>query len=513
MWLLLAAHTVFSREMTWDLLFNLEGAWDLWSGRQLHVDVHDPLGLVTFGLTAVGFQIAGIGPRAFLVGEALYAAAMLAAAICILPRRLPPAAAAVATLYVVLLVLVPINLGDRIEDYSFAMSYNRLGWSALILLFALVFLTPRRDDRAWLDQGLAFLLGIVLFYLKITYFGVGVGAIAAGLLLSPHVRRRAGAWLGVLVALALVAVAPFNISYWRDILAAVAAGAARKDMVTQLRNVVTSRDAAVVAVELVCLLCLRRSGVSLRRLVSAVFIIACGAFILSQNQQSDGIALYVIVALMLFESARVPLEGRMRLPAPEAALLLAAILIAPSIDVLSMGASIAGYYAKAATSTADAVEDTNLRGLAVPPEQPDLIAQFSRPQMAPGLLNAARRAHPLHELTQAEYLETILEAAGIVGNFMATDDISRPPRIGLLDAVNPMPFMLGLPPPRGQQLWFDAAFPWPPAELFLGQLDYVFVPKFPADSKSARIALARYGNYLAENFRRTETESWIVFQR
>jgi hypothetical protein len=67
--LLLTAPTVFSREMSWDLLFNLKGAWSLWNGQQLHVDIHDPLGIVTFGLTALGFHIAGIGPRAFLIGE------------------------------------------------------------------------------------------------------------------------------------------------------------------------------------------------------------------------------------------------------------------------------------------------------------------------------------------------------------------------------------------------------------------------------------------------------------
>jgi len=512
-WLLLASPTVFSREMSWDLFFNLDGAWDLWNGQQLHVDVHDPLGIVTFGLTAIGFRITGIGPRAFLVGEVLYAVMMLAASLCIFPRRLPLAAAAIATLYVVLLVLVPVNLGDPIETYSFAMSYNRLGWSALALLFAVLFLEPRNEEGAWLDRGIAFLLSALLFYLKITYFGVAMGAIAAALLLSPHIRGRVAGWIAVLVALGLVAAAPFNAGYWRDILAALQSGAMRQDFATQVKNVATSKDTAIIAVELICLLCLRRAGMSWDRLASALFIIGCGAVILSQNQQSDGIALYIVVALLLFDSARKAIEERMRWPALEGGLLLAAVLIAPVIDVVSMMASLVGYHVKAAATDNYVVEDTNLRGFAVPPEQPNLIAQFSGPRMAPGLLNAARLQHPRYELTQAEYLRTVLEAAGVVRDLMASSKTTRAPHVGLLDTVNPVPFMLGLPPPRGRQLWFDRAFPWPPAEQFLRPLDYVLVPKFPADSSSMRGALRHYGDYLAHNFRRTETGSWIVFSR
>jgi hypothetical protein len=510
--LLLAPPTVFSREMSWDLLFNLEGAWNLWNGLQLHVDIHDPLGIVTFGLTALGFHITGIGPRAFLAGETLYAFLMLAAAICIFPRRLPPAAAAVATLYVVLLVLVPINLGDSIEIYSFAMSYNRLGWSALTLLFAMLFLAPRNESNAWLDQGIVFFLGALLFYLKITYFGVAVIAISAAILISPHVRRRAAVWLGVLGMLAILAAAPFNIPYWYDIFAALQTGAARLDIGWQLKNLATSKDTAVILIDLVCLLFLRRAGVSWCRVASAIFIIGCGAFILSQNQQFDGIVLYVVVALLLFDSARMALERQTRLRPPEAALLLAAVLIAPAIDVASMGASLAGYYVKATASDQYVVEDTNLRGLAIPPEHPNLIGLFSGSRMAPGLLNAARLQHPRYELTQAEYLKTILEAAGTIRTLMSSSG-TKQPRVGLLDAVNPLPFMLGLQPPGGRQLWFDSAFPWPRAEEFLGGLDYVFVPKFPSDSASTHAALEHYSGFLAQHFRRTETESWILFQR
>jgi hypothetical protein len=514
-WLLLTPPTVFSREMTWDLLFNLEGAWHLWDGQELHVDVHDPLGVVTFGLTVIGFHLVGVGPRAFLVGETIYAGLMLAAAICVLPRRLPLAAAVIATVYVVLLVLMPTNLGDPVDAYSFAMSYNRLGWSALTLLFLVLFLSPRSDDQAWLDQAITFLLAMLLFYLKITYFGAAMGAIAASMLLCGHIRRRAVAWSAVLAAVAIVAAAPFNVPYWRDILAAVDTGAVRWDTLSEVKYVLNAKETAVLATELAGLLWLKRAGVSLDRFASAVFIVGCGLFILSQNQQSGVVAVNLVVALLLFDSARAAVIQTLRWHGPEATLLPAAILIPPSIAIISMGASLLGYYIKAsATEGTEVLETTNLGGLAVAAKPADLIALFSGQPLAPGLLNKARLEHPRYELSQTEYMETIRDAADSLRWLLTSNTSIAEPQVRVFDSVNPLPFMLSLSPPRGGALWFDTAFPWPPAEQALGFVDYVFVPKFPTESAVTRTALRHYGDYLARNFRRRiDTRSWIVFAR
>ena len=60
---LLASGLVLSREMTWDLLFNLEGAWHIEHGHVPHRDFHDPLGPLSFALTNLGFRF--VGPTAW----------------------------------------------------------------------------------------------------------------------------------------------------------------------------------------------------------------------------------------------------------------------------------------------------------------------------------------------------------------------------------------------------------------------------------------------------------------
>ena len=88
--LLIAPGAVFSRDMTWDLLFNLSGAWHIHNGHVPHVDFHDPLGPLNFQLTRLGFRIVGTTPFGFLAAEFIALAALFAAAAAAAIPRLPP---------------------------------------------------------------------------------------------------------------------------------------------------------------------------------------------------------------------------------------------------------------------------------------------------------------------------------------------------------------------------------------------------------------------------------------
>ena len=75
--------------------------------------------------------------------------------------------------------------------YSFAMSYNRYGWSLLSILALILFVPPRdRDGGDWIDIANAGSLLVALFYLKMTYFAAGLAFVGLAILISPHVRAR-----------------------------------------------------------------------------------------------------------------------------------------------------------------------------------------------------------------------------------------------------------------------------------------------------------------------------------
>src|SRR4051812_9820011 len=79
-WAVLSPPVMLSKAMTQDLLFNLSGAWHVYSGQVPHVDFHDPTGRLSFLLTALGFVLLGPGPFAFLVNVAIMTAALFFAA-------------------------------------------------------------------------------------------------------------------------------------------------------------------------------------------------------------------------------------------------------------------------------------------------------------------------------------------------------------------------------------------------------------------------------------------------
>src|SRR5882757_4222325 len=147
LWALLSPGLVLSHEMTWDFLYNLSGAWHLLYGHVAHVDFHEPVGQLNFILTLLGFELVGPTPFAFLVGVAIVTAGVFASASLAALRRLPVLPAALFVIFASLLVLMPANVGDKPNAYSFAMSYNRYGWSLLSILALILFVPPRSEEH------------------------------------------------------------------------------------------------------------------------------------------------------------------------------------------------------------------------------------------------------------------------------------------------------------------------------------------------------------------------------
>ncbi len=242
-WALLSPDRLLSREMSWDLLFNLSGAWHLRYGHVAHVDFHDPVGELNFLLTSLGFSVVGTTPHAFLVGAAIITSFLFTAAVIVAWRRLPLLPAVIFVVFVSLLALRPANVGDLPTAYSFAMSYNRYGWSAIAIFALLLFVPPHIGRRGrWIEAAVGGLLLIAMYYLKVTYFAVGLGALGLALVISPHIRHHWLMWAAVGGAAALNAIAPYNHAYLADILGAVQAGGVRDSLDNHLMNFFACAD-------------------------------------------------------------------------------------------------------------------------------------------------------------------------------------------------------------------------------------------------------------------------------
>ncbi len=510
-WMLLSPSLIISRAMTWDMLFNLAGAWHLHNGHIPHVDYHDPLGSAVFRLTQIGFMLDGVSIWAFIIGEILVGAAICAAAIVVVSRRLPLLPALVFVAYTTLLIVMPTTVGDSVNDITFAMSYNMIGWSALGVLSLILFVPARRElCGGWVDLAIAAAIIFGLYYLKITYFGAAMILLPAALLASDQIRGRYWRWLVLGALLSLHAIAPYNWPYLADVFLAVDAGAVNNDsraLIVRLYDNVP--ELSLVAIAALIAIGLWRSGDVPPRLPAAiVMMIAMAAAVLSQNTQTQGLTLSVTMAFLLYDHFR---GDRSMNRSPARLWILMALLVFPLIVLSKQAANMAIYYRQASQGKdLFVVERGSLRGLAVPADRLGLLDAVSRRAADHTLLNRIREVYTGdQEISQFEYAQTLLEAATL---FDAPD--RRKGAVALLDQVNPMPFLLQREPPRGGSLWLAPHFPWLPAEQMLGDASYVLVPKFSTSIALTRMAMERYGAYMGEHFPdRVESRSWFLYIR
>ncbi|UYN93438.1 MAG: hypothetical protein KIT25_15410 [Enhydrobacter sp.] len=510
-WLLASPSLIVSRHMTWDMLFNLAGAWHLVNGHEPHVDFHDPLGSLSFYLSKIGFLITGPSVGGFIVGEIIAATAICVAAFVAALRRLPLLPAAVFVGYSSLLILMPTNVGDSVHDITFAMSYNTLGWAALGVLSLIFFVPPRGEAMGgWPDLVVATLLILALYDLKITYFGAAMAELAVALAVSEPIRRHARRWLIAGAAISLHAIAPYNWPYLADIFTAIEAGAVNNDIrALTVRLFDNVPELSLVAIAALTALGLWRSGdIPLRLPAAVILLVVTAAAMLSQNTQTQGLTLSVTIAFLLYDYFRGNRsEGR----APARLWILVAALVFPLIVMSKQAANLAIYYRQASLGKDLFVFDKGpLRGLAVPAGRPGLFDALNRNVADYTLLNRIRSVETGdQEISQFEYARTLLDAAQL---FEAPD--RRAGSIVLFDQVNPLPFILQRAPARGVSLWLAPHFPWLDAEDMLGDASYVLVPKFSTSIAVTRLAVDKYTPYLDRHFsERIESRSWFLYVR
>ncbi|MGD9883713.1 MAG: hypothetical protein AB7U95_26740 [Reyranella sp.] len=504
---LLTTPVILSKAMTQDLLFNLAGAWHVHAGHVQHVDFHDPTGRLSFILTAIGFRLVGAIPFAILVNVAIVAAILFAASFVATVRRLPLLPAAIFVVFVSLLALMPVNVGERPDQYTFAMSYNRYCWSAYSIL-ALILLVPPRDgaDRTSLDVGVAGLLLVLMFSFKITYFAAGLATVGFAVLFHPHVSRRWRMWLALSALLVGNALAPYNEPYLGDVLGWAGTGAVRRDLMLHLNNFMAALGQyAPYLVAIVVAGWMWWSGRAPWRLpLTLIFLFAVSLLLLSQNSQVAGLPSGIVMLLVLYDRVRAHFAAvRNRDMAP----LLLALLVPPLFVTGSFAMSLAGYHAAASKShRLYVVDHTNLRGLAVPAHRTGTFVTVSHAFDYP-TGTRADSATPLYRLSDYEYLVLLLEAADLMR--------LRPPGgIAVLDNVNPLPFMLGQPPIPGANLWSGWNAPVRTADEYLGGIRYVLIPKFPVTPQWTADLKKLYGRYLDDHFHpAAETRGWILLDR
>ncbi|MFI5032275.1 MAG: hypothetical protein ACHQPH_16400 [Reyranellales bacterium] len=502
-WAVLSPTRMISSEMTWDLMFNLAGAWHLWFGHVPHVDFHEPVGTLTFLLTEAGFWLTGPSPKAVPIGMAIVAAAIFAIACLAAARRLTLLPAVLFVVFVCLIVLRPANVGDHPNAYSFAMAYNRYGWSGLSALALLLFEPPaRRGVADIVEMACTALILAALFYLKMTYFAAGVAMTIVAIVASPHVRARWRGWGVVVLASIALVLLPFNWPYLADLKAAADAGIVRDDTAFFFNDFAENAGeyaAFFAAVGLAAWLW-HRGQAPVRLVIATAFLLLMGLLLLSQDSQAHSVPLAIVTAFLFHEQ----LQRQSAAP-----VLRLAVLVFPLAAIVGSATSLIGYHARLGEGYLRTVDKSNLRGLAVPMEPEGLLADVAAGRDRLVQLGGRRAKPPRYELSPYEYVETLMEAAAL----LEKDGLASG-KIAVLDQVDPLPFMLGLEPPHGGNLWSGAGAPTPSSEDYLSDADTVLIPRFTTNFAWTEQAKAAYGAFLAEHFpTHLDGRLWTVMSR
>ena len=467
-----------------DLFIFLDGAHRIAFGQVPNRDFHTALGPLVYYVPAAGLLLAGHFGGAMPVGTALVVLALAPAFAHILGSRLRPALALPYGVVLLLILAVPMNLGEGINALSFGMFYNRVGWAALAALLVMHLQPERTDPRQhWLDAICAAYLVLAMLYLKITY-GLVALAFLIFMLLDAGQRRWAALALAITLAAAVIVEAFWKSSaaHVSDLLRAGEVSGGLRGAEAVVSAVLYHLTDYVLFGILVGLALWRRR--SFRDVLFYGLCAVSGLLIIIQNSQPWGI-------ITLHAGALVAAETLMRCKGATsdgwrwsaAAPLLVIALVLPTIVHCAMTLGL-----HAALATTRSGEDFGL-------------PKFSR-------IRLAKLWSPFDYEFSARYVASLREGAGVLSRLDP-----KPSHVAVLDFVNPFSAGLGLVPPRGDASWqhwgrnVDAERFMRPEQLFR-DVRIVMEPMWGINAVPLRDL---YGAYIAANFDVVrETEGWKV---
>jgi hypothetical protein len=487
--LALPGQTVTTKYLN-DLFIFLDGAHRVTLGQVPNRDFHTALGPIVYYAPAVGYWLSGTFGGAMPIGIALVILSLAPAAAHILSSRLRPAIALPLGLYLLLIAAVPINLGEGIGSLSFAMFYNRIGWSLLGFLL-IMHLRPAHPHRHQivLDALAAACLVLLMLYTKISYGAVGLGFLVL-MLLDPQQRRWAAGALGLVLACGLVVEAFWGgtAAHIRDLLLAGRVSGNAKPPDQLVMAFLRSLSDYVVFILLAAIVLWRSRCI--RDFLFFGFCAGSGYLLILQNFQNWGIITLAAGAAVAVESlarADGAAADRKRHSLTAGAQLLLCAFLLPTI--VHNAASLGLHTALAATR----------QGQAAP------LAKFENVRL-------------VQLWSEGDYAIFSRYFASLEDGAQALSSLDREAaQVLVLDFVSPFSAGLGLKTPQGDSTWHH----WGrtinedhhlPAKQLFRDVRVVMEPKWPIEHWTANGMRQVYSDYIEEHFELAqETADWKVY--
>lgn len=509
----------FIATMEHDAFVYLDGAYRIASGQRQHIDFHTPMGFFCNWLPYWGMKVAGGFPGAMEWAGLLAGIAMGCIGLAIVAPRLSVAVATPLLLYLCILAVIPLGVESQPDKITTAMFYNRLGWSAITLVF-LFFLEPESPSRLRLgcDALCLSLLLLFLLYLKITYFAVSAPFLLLLLVSSRYNRRLALLALPLLALWIGVVELKFGLNgpYLRDILMAIhASGANRGTML--IKASLNVGEFAIAAAAVVLAWSSNHSRWSYCLYLAFVGYVTLGGLaIIDQNTHVNGvICLLAITAVcqeLIRRSQQSDLGPTSILARRKFKCLACLFLLCLPMLQATANCGVAAAMIHSAVTTVKPKMPGSLNGIVFVEQlwREFCAAKIREPhtnKMIPARSSFAGER-------QTTYIDTVLAGVDVL-----VRSGSSGKRILTFDFVSPFSFVLAAPPPPGGHTCLVFARTLsekshPPADELLGPVECVMVPRLPVEPATTEFLSRTYGEYLHTNFeKQVESPYWVLWTR
>jgi hypothetical protein len=520
--LMVTSPAVLVNDVPLDIYVPLDGAWRVLHGQTPHLDFHTPVGLLYYESYGAAMALFGPTARVLIFVPAAFSLVLIGVVALSTRSRLPDGARALLCAYLGFIALSPMHLDD--DALVHLASYNRFGWTLVTALLLLVCLPPQdRSRRQEVGEiALAVLLLWVLFFLKITYFGLGGLALLLALVFV-SVNRRLALTAGVLtwVGLGLAfGVSELPSLYVTDLLSAIRSAdpewaqynAGRTPGFGKLVGDVLANGPLVVLAVLALPLTDRFKSVDADLSRDRLFALLVMLLVLVVNVQShDHHAPGLVVAVAVGLATTVRLDER-RIGAllfVGLALILGARMARDARAVV-VHRWVSGDTERTIAATGiTGSPGADLRYLVQDGEETEsALTYVVDGDIAPEIYVALNR--PL----DGSDLRWMLDAGS---DLIEAQGLARPKVFSFLFAA-PFPYLLGTPPPAGGLSWYHASRtfggdnPLDPAEQF-ADVDIVLVPR-AFRTPTIRAMLIDLQPTLDRDWRvASQTPLWTLYRR
>lgn len=489
------APAVFVSSAPLDLFVPLDAGYRVYSGQTPHVDFHTPIGPLhtyTYGLLML---LLGPDARVVPIGAALWSLVVAGAALWGARDRLPPALQVGFALVMGLIVLTPRDLdGPQLGHIA---SYNRIG-ATLAAVVLLASLLPPRRQRPRLDALVAASLLVALFFVKVTYFALaGIGLVAATVLIPASRRWALAAGLAALTLVtASLLLSPVAAGYLADLQATALAydpafNDATSDRAPGLAKLIADlrHNAALLSVPFLAIWTLNRAFPDEPPRILRVLALLLGGAgaVLAVNVQTHDHHAPALIAVALAAIGWLLKERQAGAALALTGLTAFVVIPRAGADLFAVAQHRIG---AASAETLPATSDSSS-----PAHRIRFPGPARAPMHGPRLALVTEGAVPPEVFTQLVGTPTGNELRALLDEAarLAREHGGR--RVFTTTFSQPLPFLLGAPPPPQGLGWYHAGrtfgggSPLRP-ELLLAEVDLVLVPRVLSDRNNQLVAEA-----------------------